>query len=122
MTNDTTAALVVMPRCRSSARVGLGGAHIDAADVVDDPRGTEQPLGERRLTGVYVGQNSQIQRSHRAPRCSLDKGKRNTPINSTNSVRARKSHCVELPDLALDVPFVRVDLKESPRHLNRLFP
>ena len=37
---------------------------IDAADFIDDPRGVQQPLGEGGLTGVYVGQDAQVQSSH----------------------------------------------------------
>ena len=44
-------------------RVGLGGAGIDAADLVDDAGGVEQPLGESGLTGVYMRQDPQVERS-----------------------------------------------------------
>ena len=44
--------------------VGLGTAVIDAAHLVDDAGGVQQPLGQARLTGVYMGQNPQVQRSH----------------------------------------------------------
>ena len=43
--------------------VGLGRALIDAADLVDDTGRVEQPLGERCLTGVYMRQDPQVQRS-----------------------------------------------------------
>ena len=43
-------------------RVGLRRAVVDAADLVDDTGGVEQPLGERRLTGVYMRQDPQVQR------------------------------------------------------------
>ncbi len=46
--------------------VGLGVAIIDAADLVDDAGGVEQPLGEAGLTGVYMRQDPQVERSHRA--------------------------------------------------------
>ena len=46
--------------------VGLGGAVVDAADLVDDAGGVEQPLGESRLTGVYMRQDSQVERSFAA--------------------------------------------------------
>ena len=39
--------------------IGLGVAVIDAADLVDDTGGVEQPLGEGRLTGVYMRQDPQ---------------------------------------------------------------
>jgi hypothetical protein len=50
ISNETTAALIVMPRCRSSA-----------ADLVDDSGRVEQPLGESGLTGVYMRQDSQVE-------------------------------------------------------------
>jgi hypothetical protein len=40
-------------------RVGLGASVIDAADLVDDAGGEEQPLGQACLTGVYMRQDSQ---------------------------------------------------------------
>ncbi len=53
--------------------VGLCGAVVDAADRVDDVGFVEQPLGEARLTRVYMCQNSQIQRSHGGA-CPADGG------------------------------------------------
>ena len=47
-------------------RVGLGGAGVDAADVVDGAGGEEEPLGEGGLTGVDVGEDSEIERFHGA--------------------------------------------------------
>jgi hypothetical protein len=44
--------------------IGLGAAVVDAADLVDDTGRVEQPLGEAGLTGVYVGQYSQVQGLH----------------------------------------------------------
>ena len=44
-------------------RVGLGGAVIDAADLVDDPGRVQQPFGQGGLTGVYMRQDPQVQRS-----------------------------------------------------------
>jgi hypothetical protein len=44
-------------------RVGLGGAVIDAADLVDDPGRVEQPFGQGDLTGVYMRHDPQVQRS-----------------------------------------------------------
>jgi len=38
-------------------RVGLRRAGVDAADLVDDAGRVQQPLGERRLTGVYMRQD-----------------------------------------------------------------
>ncbi len=46
-------------------RVGLRGAGIDAADFVDGTGLEQQPLGESRLTGVYMRQDPQVQRSLR---------------------------------------------------------
>ena len=39
-------------------RVRLRAACVDAADLVDDPGGVQQPLGQAGLTGVDVRQNS----------------------------------------------------------------
>src|SRR5262249_20920035 len=47
-------------------RIGLGAAVIDAADLVDDPGGMQQPLGQAGLTGVYMRQNPQVERFHEA--------------------------------------------------------
>ena len=44
-------------------RVGLRRASVDAADLVDDTGGEQQPLGEGGLTGVYMRQDPQVQRS-----------------------------------------------------------
>jgi hypothetical protein len=46
-------------------RIGLSRAGIDATDFVDDTGGVEEPLGESCLTGVYMRQDSQVQRSLR---------------------------------------------------------
>jgi hypothetical protein len=53
-------------------RIGLGAAVIDAADLADDTGGIQQPLGQRCLTGVYMRQDSQVQRSHCAS-CPLNR-------------------------------------------------
>ncbi len=42
--------------------IGLSGAGIDAADLIDDVSGVEQPLRESCLTGVYMRQDPQVQR------------------------------------------------------------
>jgi hypothetical protein len=47
-------------------RIGLGGAGVDAADMVDRAGGEEESFGEGCLTGVYVGQDAQIERAHGA--------------------------------------------------------
>ena len=47
-------------------RVGLGGAGVDAADVVDRAGGEEESLAEGGLTGVDVGEDSEIERAHGA--------------------------------------------------------
>ena len=47
-------------------RVGLGGAGVDAADVIDGAGGEEESLGEGGLTGVDVGEDSEIERAHGA--------------------------------------------------------
>ena len=46
--------------------VGLGGAGVDAADVVDGAGGVEESLGESGLTGVDVREDSEIERTHGA--------------------------------------------------------
>ncbi len=46
--------------------VGLGGAGVDAADVVDRAGVEEESLGESGLTGVDVGEDSEIERVHGA--------------------------------------------------------
>ena len=43
--------------------VGLRRAVVDAADRRDDAGGEEQPLGEGGLTGVYMRQDSEVQRA-----------------------------------------------------------
>jgi hypothetical protein len=54
-------------------RIGLGGAGVDAADVVDGAGDVEELLAEGGLTGVDVGEDSEIERAHgascRARRC-----------------------------------------------------
>ena len=44
--------------------VGLGGAGVDAADVVDRAGGEEESFAEGGLTGVDVGEDSEIERAH----------------------------------------------------------
>ena len=44
-------------------RVGLRGAVVDAPELVDHAGGMQQPLGERCLTGVYMRQDSQVERT-----------------------------------------------------------
>ena len=46
--------------------IGLGAAVVDAADLVDDAGGVEQPLGQACLTGVYMRQDPQVQRVARS--------------------------------------------------------
>jgi len=43
--------------------VGLRGAVVDAAGLVDDAGCIQQPLGESCLTGVYMRQDPQVERS-----------------------------------------------------------
>jgi hypothetical protein len=38
----------------------LGVSVIDPADLVDDTGGKEQPLGQCRLTGIYMRHNPQV--------------------------------------------------------------
>ena len=47
-------------------RVGLGGAGVDAADVVDGAGGVEESFAEGGLTGVDVSEDSEIERAHGA--------------------------------------------------------
>ena len=42
-------------------RVGLGVAVVDAADLVDDPGGVQQPLGQAGLTGIDVRQDAEVE-------------------------------------------------------------
>ena len=44
--------------------VGLGGAGVDAADVIDRAGGEEESLAEGGLTGVDVGEDAEIERAH----------------------------------------------------------
>jgi hypothetical protein len=44
-------------------RVGLRRPVVDAAELANDAGRVEQPLGERRLTGVYMRQDPKVQRS-----------------------------------------------------------
>ena len=46
-----------------SQRIGLSRAGIDTTDFVDDTGGVEEPFGESCLTGVYMRQDSQVERS-----------------------------------------------------------
>ncbi len=46
--------------------VGLGAAVVDAADLVDDTGGVQQPLGQGGLTGVDVRHDSEVQGCHDA--------------------------------------------------------
>jgi hypothetical protein len=73
-TNDTTAAFdgdAALPFERQ--RIGLGAAVIDPADRVDDASGVEEPLGQARLTGVYMRQDAKVERSHEASCPSLQR-------------------------------------------------
>ena len=45
-------------------RVGLGGAGVDAADVIDGACGVEQTLAESGLTGVDVSEDPEIESAH----------------------------------------------------------
>jgi len=45
-------------------RGGLGGAGVDAPDVPDRAGGEKETLGEGGLTGVDVGEDSEIERAH----------------------------------------------------------
>ena len=47
-------------------RVGLGAAGVDAADLVDDPGGVQQPLGQAGLTGVDMRQDPQVEQCARS--------------------------------------------------------
>jgi hypothetical protein len=47
--------------------VGVAGAGVDAADLVDDTRGVEQTLRQAGLTRVDMGQDPEVQRSHAHP-------------------------------------------------------
>ena len=45
-------------------RVGLGGAGVDAADVIDGAGGEEQSLAEGGLTGVDVSEDPEVESAH----------------------------------------------------------
>jgi hypothetical protein len=47
-------------------RVGLGTSVVDAADLVDDSSGVQQPLGQAGLSGVNMRQDPKIQYFHAA--------------------------------------------------------
>ena len=47
-------------------RVGLGGTGVDAPDAIDGAGGEEESLGEGGLTGVDVGEDTEIERTHGA--------------------------------------------------------
>jgi hypothetical protein len=53
-------------------RVGLGVPVIDPTDLVDDPGGVQQPLGQARLPGVNMRQNPKVQYVHAAS-CPLNR-------------------------------------------------
>ncbi|GGW94095.1 hypothetical protein GCM10010297_14730 [Streptomyces malachitofuscus] len=53
--------------------VGGGAAGIDAADLVDHAGRVEQPLGQAGLTGVDMGEDSQIEQMHEAS-CPSESG------------------------------------------------
>ena len=53
--------------------VGAGVPVVDAADLVDHPGRMEQPLGQAGLTGVDMGENSQVEHVHEAS-CPLERG------------------------------------------------
>jgi len=46
-------------------RIGLRRARVDAADLVDDTGGVQEPFGESGLTGVDVRQDAQVERLSR---------------------------------------------------------
>ncbi len=43
-------------------QIGLGSTRIDTAELVNDAGGVQQPLGESRLTRVYMRQDPQVER------------------------------------------------------------
>ena len=47
-------------------RVGLGGAGVDAADVIDRAGGEEESFAESGLTGVDVREDAEVERTHGA--------------------------------------------------------
>ena len=51
-------------------RIGLGGAVVDATDLVDDPGRVQQPFGEGGLTGVDVRQDPDVRCRHVSSRPS----------------------------------------------------
>src|SRR5205085_420022 len=80
-------------------RVGLGGAGVDAADVVDGAGGEEETLGEGGLTGVDVREDAEIERAHGTSclprRWSPSGWTRVLPWGSFLSVRRGSGRCLE---------------------------
>jgi hypothetical protein len=65
MTNDTTADLIVMPRCRSSARESVWVLPSSTLPILSMTAAVKSSRSVRLyLTGVYMRQNPQVQRSH----------------------------------------------------------
>jgi hypothetical protein len=46
-------------------RICLGGTGVNTADLIDDPSGKEQPLGQGCLTGIDMRQDPQVERTER---------------------------------------------------------
>ncbi len=69
-------------------RIGPRAAFVDAADLVDDAGGVEQPLGQTGLTGVDMGQDPEVQRVHEAS-CPLQCSQ--VPDGWTRTLRASRS-------------------------------
>ena len=51
--------------------VGLSAALIDGAELVDDPGGVEEPLGQARLAGVNMRDDAQVQAAVEAGCCEF---------------------------------------------------
>jgi hypothetical protein len=64
--NDTTPALMVIPRWRSRASESVCVVPASTLPISSmTPGGVEQPLGERLSSRVYMRQDSQVERSLR---------------------------------------------------------
>jgi hypothetical protein len=93
--------------------VGLGAAVVDAADLVDDAGGVQQPLGQGRLTGVDVRQDPEVQGSHCAS-CPLGRwwpllGGHGRPAHSRSSSVGCCHECSRMPTRrATDFPGPRL--------------
>jgi hypothetical protein len=102
--------------------VCVAGAVVDAAELVDDARGMEQTLRQAGLTGVDMGQDPEVQRSHAHPSrsslqararrqlaCHLSSGSAGSAHRVNHSAPRASSHISERAERA-HWPLVVADL------------